>query len=100
MKSGKALPWGTWRGYLKANPDLAERLTTTPEGAATGLWCARALRSREQHGSLPYANVNRALNRDRRYGKGWAVWDKQRRRRKGLQGWPQKASVVRGLHFE
>ena len=100
MKSGKALPWGTWRGYLKANPDLAERLTTTKERAAHRLWCVRALRSRNQHGSLPDANVRKKLTRDSGYGKGGAVWDAQRRRRRGLQGRPQKAAVVRGLLFE
>ena len=92
--------WGTWRGYLKANPDLAERLTTTKERAAHRLWCVRALRSRNQHGSLPDANVRKKLTRDSGYGKGGAVWNDQRRRRRGLQGRPQKAAVVRGLLFE
>ena len=64
LKWGKALPWGTWRGYLKANPDLAERLTTTKDRAVHRLWCVRALRSRNQHGSLPDANVRKKLTRD------------------------------------
>ena len=60
----------------------------------------RALRSRKQHGSLPDANVRKKLTRDSRYGKGGAVWNDQWRRRRGLQGRPQKAVVVRGLLFE
>ena len=92
FKSGKALPWGTWRRYLKANPDLAERLTTTKERARHRLWCVRALRSRNQHGSLPDANVRKKLTRDSGYGKGGAVWNDQRRRRRGLQGRPQKGA--------
>ena len=86
--------------YLKANPDLAERLTITKERAAHRLWCVRALRSRNQHGSLPDANVRKKLTRDSGYGKGGAVWDAQRRRLRSLQGWPQNSVVVRGLLFE
>ena len=92
FKSEKALPWGTWRRYLKANPDLAERLTTTQERAAHRLWCVRALRSRNLHGSLPDAKVRKKLPRDSGYGKGGAVWNDQRRRRRGLQGRPQKGA--------
>ena len=100
LKSGKALPWGKWRRYLKANPDLAERLTTTQEKAAHRQWCVRALRSRNLHGGLPDAVVRKKLTRDSGCGKGGAVWNDQRRRRRGLQGRPQKAAVVRGLLFE
>ena len=79
---------------------MAERLTTTQERAAHRLWCVRALRSRNLHGSLPDAKVRKKLTRDSGYGKGAAVWNDQRRRRRGLQGRPQKAAVVRGLLFE
>ena len=60
----------------------------------------RALRSRNLHGGLPDAKVRKKLTRDSGYGKGGAVWNDQRRRRRGLQGRPQKAAVVRGLLFE
>ena len=79
---------------------MAERHTNPKERAALRVWCVRALRSRNQHGSLPDANVRKKLTRDSGYGKGGAVWDAQRRRRRGLQGRPQKAAVVRGLLFE
>ena len=71
-----------------------------PLDSAHRLWCVRALRSRNQHGSLPDANVRKKLTRDSGYGKGGAVWNDQRRRRRGLQGRPQKAVVGRGLLFE
>ena len=70
------------------------------KGAAHRLWCVRALRSRNQRGSLPDANVRKKLTRDSGYGKGGAVWNDQRRRRRGLQGRPQKAAVGRGLLLE
>ena len=73
--SEMALPWGTWRKYLEANPDVAERLTTTRERAAHCLWCVRALRSRNLHGSLPDAKVRKKFTRDSGYGKGGAVWN-------------------------
>ena len=79
---------------------MAERLTITQENAAHRLWCVRALRSSYQLGSLPDENVRQKLIRDIGYGNGGAVWDAQRRRRRGLQGRPQKAAVVRGLLFE
>ena len=63
-----------------------------PLDSAHRLWCVRALRSRNQHGSLPDANVRKKLTRDSGYGKGGAVWNDQRRRRRGLQGRPQKGA--------
>ena len=85
---------------FQSHPDLAERHNTSKERNTLRIRWLRSLASRYKHGSLPDASMAKKLTRDSGYGKGGAVWNDQRRRRRGLQGRPQKAAVVRGLLFE
>ena len=84
----------------QSQPDLAERHKTPKERSTLRVWCVRSLVPRYKHGSLPDASMAKKLTRDCGYGEGGEVWDKLRRRRRGLQGRPQKAPVVRELLFE
>ena len=52
------------------------------------------------HGEAPDMSVRKKLPRDGGAAADQRVWDKNRRRRRGLQGRPQKAPLVRSLLFE
>ena len=100
MKSGAAIPWGAWPSYFKGNPDLAERHKTPKQRNAIRVWRMRSMVSKCKHGSLPDSEVAKRLTLDSGYGKGGALWDKLRRRRRRLQGRPQKTPVARELLFD
>ena len=87
-----ALPWGTFPAYLKATPDLAARLKSPKERDRHRRWLLRAVHELREHGEAPEFAIANKLPRDSGYGKGGAVWNDQRRRRRGLQGRPQKGA--------
>ncbi len=60
----------------------------------------KALRSERETGGAPVKGVWRKLPRDCGWGKDGPTWEKLRRRRRGQQGRPQKAPLVRSLLFE
>ena len=97
---GQRLPYGTFPAYFKANPDLAERHKTKREQTAFRFWLFRAWRGMRTHGEAPDVSVRQKLPRDGGAATDRRVWDKNRRRRRGLQGRPQKAPLVRSLLFE
>ena len=100
ISSGQPLPWGAYTGYLRANRALAASLKSPKDKRKHRAWLLRAVRAMQVHGDEPAGAIAIKLPRDSGYGKDGPVWTKVRRRRRGKQGRPQKAPLVRSLLFE